>query len=59
MEFLLQRAKAVFAVIVAGLAPLLIAAVETGTGFDVPVSWELALTALLTGLVVHQVPNKR
>ena len=58
MDWILQRAKAVAAIFVSGLAPLLISAVEKGTGFDIPSSWELAITAFLTGLVVHQVSNK-
>jgi hypothetical protein len=58
MDFILQRAKAAAAILAAGIGPLLIKAVETASGFDVPTSWELWLTALLTGLIVHQVPNK-
>lgn len=58
MDFILQRAKAAAGFFMAGLAPLIIGSIEKGSGFDVPASWELALTMFLTGLIVHQVPNK-
>ena len=58
MTWILERAKAFVAVLAAGIAPVLIQATETATGFDIPATWELAFVAFVTGLVVHQVPNK-
>lgn len=58
MDFILERAKAAAGFFMAGLAPLLIHTVETATSFDIPATWEAAIVMFLTGLVVHQVPNK-
>jgi hypothetical protein len=58
MDFILQRAKAFVAAIAVGIVPLLISSFEVATKFDVPASWEAWLLLTVTGLVVHQVPNK-
>lgn len=58
MDFLLQRAKAFAAAFATGLVPVFISAIEKASGFDIPGSWEAWLLIAVTGLVVHQVPNK-
>ncbi len=58
MDWILQRAKAFAATLAVGLVPVVIAAIEKATTFDIPTSWEAWALALVTGLVVHQVPNK-
>lgn len=59
MDWFLQRAKAFAAV----AAPLVTAAVlkgvEAASGFDIPNDWELSIISIVTGLTVHQVPNKK
>ena len=58
MNFILERAKAAMGFFMAGLAPLLIKTFEQASSFDIPATWEAAITMFLVGLVVHQVPNK-
>lgn len=58
MDWILQRAKAFASVLAVGIVPVLITAAESASGFDIPASWEAWLLALVTGLVVHQTPNK-
>ena len=59
MDWILERAKAFVATLAAGIAPVIIAALEKSFGFDIPASWEFAIIAAITGLFVHQVPNKK
>ncbi len=59
MDFILQRAKAFAAVFATGMVPVLVKAVEQASGFDVPATWEAWILVTVTGLVVHQVPNKK
>ena len=60
-KFLSKRFKAVAAVFVVGMVPVLIKAIEVGTGFDVPGAWELQatdwVTAVLVGLGVNYAEN--
>ncbi len=58
MDWILQRAKAFVAALSVGLVPVVIHATETASGFDIPASWETWLLLAVTGLVVHQTPNK-
>jgi hypothetical protein len=58
MNFILERAKAFVAAFAVGLVPVIIKAFETASGFDIPASWEATLLVAVTGLLVHQVPNK-
>lgn len=58
MDWFLQRAKAFVAALAVGIVPVLISALESASGFDIPSSWEGWLLLAVTGLVVHQVPNK-
>lgn len=58
MEWILQRAKAFVAAVAVGIVPVVIKAAETASGFDIPASWEGWLLLAVTGLVVHQTPNK-
>lgn len=58
MDWFLQRAKA-FAAVAAPLATAaVLKGVEAATGFDIPNDWELSLISIVSGIVVHQVPNK-
>jgi Mn2+/Fe2+ NRAMP family transporter len=58
MNFILERAKAFVAAIAVGLVPVIIKAFETSSSFDIPPTWEAAIMVFVTGLLVHQVPNK-
>ena len=58
MDWILQRAKAFVAALAVGIVPVIITAAETATGFDIPASWEAWILLAVTGLVVHQTPNK-
>lgn len=57
-DFLLERLKAVAAIVTPMIGAAIIKGVEAGTGFDIPTDWELAFISFLTGIVVHQTPNK-
>lgn len=59
MDFLLQRAKAFVAVLMAGLVPVAIGAFESAVGVSIPPDWKITITAFVTGLVVHTVPNAK
>lgn len=59
MDFILQRAKAFVGAVGAGSVPVVIVAFEKSFGFDVPTSWEVWILTAVTGLIVHQVPNKK
>lgn len=59
MDWILQRAKAFMGLAVPAIAAALIKAFEQSTGFDVPTDWEVGIISIVTGLVVHQVPNKQ
>jgi hypothetical protein len=59
MDFILERAKAFAALLAVGLVPVIIKAAEAASSFDIPASWEAWLLAAVTGLIVHQVPNKK
>lgn len=62
MDWFLQRAKAFAGAFAAGTVTVAIKSFETSFGFDVPSDIEAwiigGVTAVITGLVVHQVPNK-
>lgn len=62
MDWFLQRAKAFAGAFAAGAITVAIKSFETSFGFDVPSeleAWLIAgVTAIVTGVVVHQVPNK-
>lgn len=58
MDWILQRAKAFAAALAVGIVPVIISAAEKASGFDIPASWEAWLLLAVTGLVVHQTPNK-
>jgi hypothetical protein len=58
MDWILQRAKAFAAALAVGVVPVIISAAEKATGFDIPASWEAWVLLAVTGLVVHQTPNK-
>jgi hypothetical protein len=59
--FISKRLKAAAAVLVVGLFPVLMKAVETGTGIDIPGAWEADLqhwfVALLAGIGVNYTNN--
>lgn len=57
-SFIAERAKAFVGLIIAGLVPLILSAIQTSFGFTIPSDWVIAITAALTGIFVHQVPNK-
>lgn len=59
MDFVLSRLKAFAALAVPGITTAIMQAFEQSTGFDIPTSWELLVLSAVTGLVVHQVPNKQ
>jgi hypothetical protein len=58
MNFFMQRLKAFAAVVAPAIATALIKGAEAATGFDIPNDWELYIISFVTGLVVHQVPNR-
>ena len=58
MDWVLQRAKAVVGFAIPAVAAALIKAIEQGTGFDIPTEWELGIISAVTGIFVHQTPNK-
>lgn len=58
MDWILQRAKAFVAAVAVGVVPVIITSFETATTFDIPASWEAWILLVVTGLVVHQTPNK-
>lgn len=58
MDFVLARLKAFAALAVPGIATAFMQAFEKSTGFDIPSSWELLVLSAITGIIVHQVPNK-
>lgn len=58
MDFFLARLKAFVAIIVPGIATAVISGIEKASGFDIPASWELLILSAVTGIVVHQTPNK-
>lgn len=62
VSMFLVRAKAVVAFFLTGLVTLIVQSLETGTGFDVPNTWEEWLRTLITSLVVavgvERMPNK-
>jgi hypothetical protein len=58
MDFILQRAKAAVAILAVGIIPLLLNALESTLGIAVPNEWKIGITSVLTGLIVHQTPNK-
>jgi hypothetical protein len=57
-NFILQRAKAVVAVGAPLVTGAVIKAIEQGIGIDIPNDIEVYIIAGVTGLFVHQVPNK-
>lgn len=58
MDFILHRMKAWMAALIPAVATAAITATEQSLGFDIPGEWEILVISFLTGLVVHQVPNK-
>ena len=58
MDFILQRAKMFAGAFAAGIVPVAIKAFETASTFDIPATWEAAILVFVTGLFVHQTPNK-
>lgn len=59
MDWFLQRLKAFVAVATPLVTAALLKGVEQAGGFDIPNDVELTIIAAVTGLVVHQVPNKK
>jgi hypothetical protein len=59
MDWVLQRLKAFAAVATPLIAAAILKGIEQASGFDIPNDWELSIISILTGLVVHQVPNKK
>lgn len=61
-KFVARRLKAATAVLVVGLLPVLIKAIEAGTGFDIPGAWEQNwndwVLAFLAGLGVNYAENQ-
>lgn len=62
VSLFLTRAKAVVAFFLTGLVDLIVRSVESGSGFDIPNTWEEWMRTLITSLVVavgvERVPNK-
>lgn len=58
MDWFLQRMKAWVAIAVPAISATVIKTVEQAMGFDIPGEIEVMIISFLTGLVVHQVPNK-
>lgn len=58
LDWILQRAKAVMGFAIPAVTGAIIKSVEQGFGFDIPADVELGIIAFLTGLFVHQTPNK-
>jgi hypothetical protein len=59
MDWFLQRLKAFAAVVTPLIVAAIIKGVEQASGFDVPNDLEVTIIAAVTGLVVHQTPNKK
>jgi hypothetical protein len=58
MDWFLARMKAWMAIAVPALATTIMKSFEQAMGFDIPTEIEVIIVSFLTGLVVHQVPNK-
>jgi hypothetical protein len=60
-EFIAKRFKAAAAVLIVGLLPVIVKAIEAGTGFDIPGAWEQSwndwVLALLAGIGVNYTDN--
>jgi len=55
--FFLARLKAFFAVAIIGIATALIKAAEGAIGFDIPLEYETAILAVITGWTVNYTSN--
>jgi hypothetical protein len=58
MNWFLERLKAFAAVVTPLITAAILKGVEQATGFDIPNDLELTIIAGVTGVVVHQTPNK-
>ena len=56
-SFFLARLKAFFAVAIIGVATALIKAAEGAIGFDIPLEYETAILAVITGWTVNYTSN--
>ena len=57
-DFILSRMKAWMATLIPAVTLSIIKSAETAWGFDIPTEIEITIVGFMTGLVVHQVPNK-
>lgn len=55
----LQRAKAFMGAAAPAVTLAIIKAAEQSFGFDVPTEYEVLITGAVTGIFVHQTPNKQ
>lgn len=58
LNFILSRMKAWMATLIPAVTISIMKSAETSFGFDIPAEIEIAIVSAVTGLVVHQVPNK-
>lgn len=58
MNWFLERLKAFAAVVTPLITAAVLKGVEQASGFDIPNDLEVTIIAAVTGLVVHQTPNK-
>lgn len=56
-SFFLSRLKAFFAVAIIGIATAILKAVESAAGFDIPLEYETAILAVITGWTVNYTSN--
>jgi hypothetical protein len=59
MDWFLARMKAWAAVAIPALTATIMKTFEQAMGFDIPTELEVIVISFVTGLVVHQVPNKQ
>jgi hypothetical protein len=59
MDWVLARMKAWVAIAAPMITGAILKSVEQAMGFDIPTEFELMIVAAVTGLFVHQVPNKQ
>jgi hypothetical protein len=55
--FFLARLKAFFGLAAVGVATAVLKAVEGAVGFDIPLEYETAIIAVITGWTVNYMPN--
>lgn len=58
-NWILERMKAFAAVVTPLITAAVLKGIEAASGFDIPNDLELTIIAGVTGLVVHQTPNKK